>query len=84
MKNINHNYKNERLVKFLKLKDHPWLKRSFKKLKPIDVEFCKWFLEDTKSENNNDYSMKVVRLYLDKADKPKAWKEIEELLISSI
>lgn len=73
-----------RQQKFDELKNHPYLSKLFKKLKNEDLIFCEKFLEETKALTKDEFATKVIRLNLDNPNKPKAWKEIEELLISSL
>lgn len=70
---------NKRLENFLALEIHPWLGKSFKKLKKSDLEICFKFLKDFESLDKNDFEFKLNRLFLDK-DKPKNWMIISELL----
>ena len=72
-----------RIDNFNKLKNHPWLGRSFKKLTKDDIEFAISFLKENENNNDDIFCHKAVRLFIDKTQKPKAWKEIEELLIAS-
>lgn len=73
-----------RKINFLNFKNHPYYSKYFKKLKESDIEFCINILEQTNNLNKNDYSFKIVRLWLDQKNKPKNWTIIEELLIASI
>lgn len=72
-----------RIDKFGSFKNHHMLKKSYKKLNLNDLDFCIRFLNENAKLDKNEIATKIVRLYIDK-EKPKNWKEIEELLISSI
>ena len=69
-----------RLEAFKALKDHPWLGRSYKKLSKADEAWAIAWLEDNKGLTKDQAPHHIVRLWLDKP-RPKAWKEIEELLM---
>lgn len=70
----------KRLEAFKALKDHPWLGRSFKKLSKADEDYCIAWLEANAGLSKDQAPHYIVRLWLDRP-KPKAWKEMEELLI---
>jgi hypothetical protein len=72
-----------RLSNFIALKSHAWLKRLFIKLNKKELELCYNFIKSTYEDSNNEYASKVNRMFLDK-EKPKSWKEIQELLLCSI
>ena len=71
----------DRLAAFNKLSEHPWLGKSFKKLTKDDVSMVQEWLAANSEIDRNRFNELAVRLFLDKP-KPKAWKEIEELLIA--
>ncbi len=73
-----------RIEEFKKLQNHPWLKRSYEKLKENELKIALDFLEKTQNDNNDDFAFKAVRIFLNCENKPKHWKEIEELLICSM
>lgn len=70
---------NERLSKFKSFKTHPWFGRIFKKINSNDILFAESFIEKNEPLNKGEFEFAVNRLFLDRA-KPKAWKEIVELL----
>lgn len=72
-----------RLDRFKALENHAWLKKSYKKLSKDDLQFCFVLLQDTQNLDKNAFASKVIRLWLDK-EKPKSWKNIEELLIATL
>ena len=72
----------DRLAAFNKLEGHPWLGKSFKKLTKEDVYFTRIWLAEAADLDRDTFNEKVVRRFLDDKYKPKAWKEIEELLIA--
>jgi len=74
---------NDRLMRFNKLETHPMFGKSFKKLTPKDLDFCRDLLVSTLNMDKNAFASKVVRLWLDK-EKPKNWTRIEEILLSCI
>lgn len=63
---------------YLYVSTHPWMKKSFAKLKSKDIEIVKNFF-------NADYANKDVatlacnRMFMDCQDKPKNWKIINEI-----
>lgn len=65
--------------RFLDLKKHPWLGRSFAKLTGDDVNACLSFIKDNDGLSRPLFEMAVNRMFLDKA-KPRSWKYILELL----
>jgi hypothetical protein len=71
----------QRTKAFESYRDHAWLSRSFKKLRPEDLQFCRDVLAQHATTSKDAFVHIVVRLYIDRPTKPKAWKEIEELLI---
>lgn len=73
---------NARIIKFNSFSTHPWLSRLFNKLKKEDIDFAIKFLTNESSKSRSDFELAVNRIFLDR-DKPRAWKEITELLISS-
>lgn len=74
----------KRSDKFLALKNHPWLKKSYNRLSKENIEFAVQFLDSNENDDKNTIASKMVRLFLFDPNKPKYWKEIEELLIASL
>jgi hypothetical protein len=65
---------------FLNYKDHPLLKKQYKKLADYELAIAMGFILDNIYLSKDDFERKAVRLFMDKP-KPKHWKEIEELLL---
>lgn len=78
-----HNLIMNRLATFLNLKEHAMLGKAYKKLSEKDLTLCKDFILKHETLDKNAYASKVLRLWMDNSNKPKLWKEIEELLICS-
>jgi hypothetical protein len=68
---------------FMALADHPWLGRSYKRLREEDVHWCLNWLDAHASDSKDAAALIITKLFLDNPAKPKAWKEMEELLICS-
>ena len=60
---------------------HAWLSRSFKKLKPVELQFCREILTKCEAVSKDHFMRIAVRLFIDQPTKPKHWQEIEELLV---
>lgn len=73
----------DRLNKFNALKTHAWLQKSFKKLNANELQIVNDFIALYGDKDKNTFASAAVRLFLDK-QKPKHWKEIEELLIACL
>lgn len=80
---ICYTYSMSRYDKFLSLKTHPWFHRSFLKLNQAELSFAAEFIKSSESDDSNKFIHKAVRLFLDVKDKPRHWKEIEELLVAT-
>jgi hypothetical protein len=68
---------------FETFKDHPWHKRTYLKLGKKDVVFAINFLKSVSALTKDEQMQKCNRMFLDK-DKPKKWKEINELCACAI
>ena len=72
-------FKSSRLESFHKLQFHPWLKRSYEKLVPAEVQIIEDFIREHDQLSRADFELKVNRMFIDKP-RPKHWKQIMELL----
>lgn len=70
-----------RTTAFKSYQNHAWLHRSFKRLNVEDLQFCLSVLDQHQTTSKDEFARLAVRLFIDRSSKPKAWKEIEELLI---
>lgn len=73
---------NYRITNFESLSRHPFYSGLVRKLTRNDVNVCVEFLNRTIDLSNDDYEMKVNRMFMDKV-KPKNWAIIQELLSCS-
>jgi hypothetical protein len=71
---------NQRLMNFENLAHHAWLKRLFLKMKSQDLDIAREFLIMNAGLSKDDFQHAVNRMYMDSAEKPKHWTEIQELL----
>ena len=69
-----------RLEIFKSIGSHPYLKKSFLKLKQDDINFCIKFINDFDSFGNDDFESKINRIFMDNDNKPKNFKIICEML----
>lgn len=69
-----------RLQKFESLRDHYWLKKSFKKLSKEEILLTREFIQDREHLNEEGFELAVNRMFLDQSVKPKNWIVISELL----
>ncbi len=58
---------------------HPWLKKTYAKLTRLEMVQTLAFAQVHAHLSKDDFMMAVQRMFLDR-DKPKHWKEIQELL----
>jgi hypothetical protein len=65
---------------FESLQNHPWLKKSWGKLKIAERDFARQFLNDHANLDRGQFEFKVNRMFLDQPIKPKNWTIISELL----
>lgn len=69
-----------RLTTFLAYKEHPWLHKPFKRLTRAEIEICQVFIQQNSALAKGEFEFKINRMFLDKPEKPKHYKEILELL----
>jgi len=74
---------NKRLEKFRAYSEHAWFRKVFKRLKKDDIAFAELVLNEQALLDKNDFELMCNRLFMDKPNKPKNWKEIQELLANS-
>ncbi len=67
---------------FISYKDHPWLKRVFKRLSEKDINFAMSFIDRHDSLGKGEFEKAVNRIFID-VERPKHYKEILELLSCS-
>lgn len=72
-----------RLEKLKSFKTHPWFKKLYVKLSNRDLKFMHETLIQFDHLSKDEYEFKINRLFLDVKDKPRYWKEIQELLANS-
>jgi hypothetical protein len=72
-----------RLEKFESLQNHPWLKKSWGKLKTVEREIARQFLNENAQLDRGQFEFKVNRMFLDQPNKPKNWTIILELLANA-
>lgn len=66
------------------LKNHPWLGRLWKRLSVAEATEMECFVNLNYMLDNGDWERAVNRLWLDRPERrPKRWKEIQELLLST-
>lgn len=70
----------KRELYFINSKDHAWLSRVYKKLKSADIEVALTFIRNNSQLNKSDFELKINRMFIDSATRPKNYKEISELL----
>jgi hypothetical protein len=58
---------------------HPYLGKSFKKLKTDDMALINNWVRDNIKLNGDELQLSSVRMFMDKSDKPKRWTSIMEL-----
>lgn len=69
----------ERLIKLLGFREHPWLGRVFVRLSKADLAFMESFCVENAALGKDDFEKRVNRMFLDR-ERPKNWKLILELL----
>lgn len=67
-----------RLSEMDSLLKHPYLSKSFNKLKQPDLDFIREYVINTVDKTPDELMLMSVRIYLDKLEKPKHWKIISE------
>lgn len=72
-----------RLQKLESFKTHPWFKKIYKRLGNRDCAFMLETLNKLDHLTRDEYEMRINRLFLDVKDKPRHWKEIQELLANT-
>jgi len=60
--------------------NHPMISRLHKRLKIEEKLMIHDFIMDFGEMNNEQFEIKINRLFLDQTEKPKHWKEILEVL----
>lgn len=71
----------ERLLRFMSLHNHPFYKKIYVKLNTKERSLCHDFISEHPNLDRNEFATMVARLWMDKKDKPKNWKEMDELLM---
>ncbi len=69
-----------RMEAFLSLEEHAWLGRIFKRLSKSELQIAKDFIQSHESTPQQEFEFAVNRMFLGKADKPKNYTMILELL----
>lgn len=69
---------------FLKLKDHAYYHKHFKKLTSSELDFCLMFIDAFEDNSRDKYSMRVNRIGVDDKFKMKNRHLIAELLLASM
>jgi hypothetical protein len=69
-----------RLEKFRSYSTHAWHQKTFKKLKPAEIAVAEKFIADNDHLPKGDFELKLNRMFLGVADKPKNFPIILELL----
>lgn len=70
----------ERLAKFNAYATHPWLRKVYARLRPAELAEARAFIVANAHLDRGAFEMRVNRLYLDRAEKPRHLPEIQELL----
>lgn len=70
----------ERLKNFDSLVDHPWFKKLVLKLSASDKDMITKFIAEKDHLTKADFEFAINRIFLDKKDKPKKYKEILDVL----
>lgn len=70
-----------RIEKFRSYAAHPWLGKTFAKLKVEDIVAAEAFMAAHAASSRDAFELAVNRMYLDK-HKPKNWTIVTELLSS--
>lgn len=73
----------KRLERFESFREHPWLKKAFKKLSAKEVQIARDFIHANSKLDRNAFEMAVNRMFMDHPCKPKSWTVIVELLANS-
>lgn len=68
---------------FQSLEADAWFSRVFKKLKVADKALCLEFIEKNDALDRAAFELAVNRMFLDKAEKPKNWTLIVELIATA-
>jgi len=68
-----------RLEVFKGYKNHPWFSRKISQLSLVHLILIEHFINSNNELSKGDFELAVNRMFLDK-DKPKKYKEIQELL----
>lgn len=69
-----------RAEKFRALAAHGWLKSVFKKLTAEERQIAEDFIRENDALDKGAFELRINRMFLDRLEKPKHWKEILELL----
>lgn len=68
-----------RLNKFRSFIDHPWLKKSYKKLNVEELQIAENFITKNATTKKDEFELAVNRMFLNQS-KTKHWSIIVELL----
>lgn len=63
-------------------KNHPMIGNLYKKIRPEDHQFCLNFLKDTEELNDDDFSAKINRLWMDDPNRPRTSGEMWAILMA--
>lgn len=73
----------QRLALFRSYASHPWLKKGFQKLSISEIFLASSFIEQKDHLPVDQFEFAINRMFLDKADKPKNWVIIMEMLANA-
>ncbi len=69
-----------RKLTFLELENHPFYERVFKKLNKAEVMIALDIIHMLKDASRDEFEAQINRVFLDRPDKTRHYKEIVELL----
>lgn len=72
----------DRLTAYLSYKTHPWLSKSFKRLKSDEIDLGVQFIKANENLDKDAFDKAINRMFLDRP-KPKHWATILELLANA-
>jgi hypothetical protein len=74
---------NTRLAKFESFASHPWLRKSWARLRAEEREIARTFLVENASLDRAAFERRLNRMFLDQPTKPKHFTTILELLTNA-
>lgn len=69
-----------RIDKFKTLRVHPRHSKMIAKLSLFDLAYCDAWIQANDELDQNDFEMRVNRMFMDNPDKPKNWATIMEVI----